>query len=181
MLPVRITFPRRERLAAHQCAIEIRVFIEVANEHVPTTTCQSRVADIRCGELTRKLIVQFPERREGIKHLPVTRGIRAASGDYIRTVWSMFVAGVSERLRLIERVIECRAQITRFAGAQDVRVSRELKEYLVPIAFDVAIVRLFYVRYDGIGISTGEFLDQPQCGLLYPPACAELRTTLYPL
>jgi hypothetical protein len=168
-------------LAAHQCAIEIRVFIEVANEHVPTTTCQSRVADILCGELTRKPIVQFSERREGIEHLPVTRGIRAASGDYIRTVWTMLVTGVSERLRLIERVIECRAQITRFVGAQDVSVPRELKEYFVPIAFGVAIARLFCVRYRMSTISTGEFLDQPQCGLLYPPACAELRTTLYPL
>jgi hypothetical protein len=71
ILLVRITFPRREGLAAHQYAIEIRVFGEVVNEHVPSTTCQSRVTDILCSELTRKLIVQFPERREGIEHLPV--------------------------------------------------------------------------------------------------------------
>jgi hypothetical protein len=57
----------------------------------------------------------------------------------------VLVAGVSERLRLIERVVECRAQITRFVGAQDVRIPGELKEYLVTIAFDVAIARLFYV------------------------------------
>jgi hypothetical protein len=179
-LPVRIPFPRRERLAAHQCAIEIRVFIEVTDEHMPTTTCQSRVADILCGEFTRKPIVQFPECREGIEHLPVARGIRAASGNDIRAVRSVLVAGVSERLRLIERVVECRAQITRFVGAQDVGVPGKLKEHLVIIAFDVAIARLFCVRYHMSDI-IGEFLDQPQCGLLYPPACAEIRTTLYPL
>jgi hypothetical protein len=41
---------------------------------------------------------------------------------------------------------------------------------------------MFSVRYVVIVISTGEFLDQPLCGLLYPPPWnAEIQTTLHPV
>jgi copper homeostasis protein CutC len=139
------------------------------------------VPDVFCGEFTREPVVQFPERREGIEHISVTRRVRATACDHIRAVRSVFADGVGEHLGMVKRVVERPAQVTRLIGTQDVRITEEMDEYLVTIAFDIAIARLFCVRYDLIGmLSTGEFLDQPQCGLLYPPT-EGLQTTLHPI
>ena len=112
----------------------------------------------------------------------MTRGIRATTCDHIRTVWSVFTNSVGESFGPIERVVECCAKISRLVSAQNVSVTKELNAHLVTIAFGVAIARPFCVRHGMISVSTGEFLDQPLCGLLYPPPSnAEIQTTLHPV
>lgn len=141
---------------------------EVTDEHVPSPPRQSGVLDVFGGELEWKLLVQFTERSNGVKHLSVARRVRAAASNHVRTVWPVLTDRMSERLGAVECLPECLVQVARRSWGQNVGRPRKFEKNVARLAFDRAAAGLSG-RCGSSRFSPREFLDQPRCcGFLYP-------------
>jgi hypothetical protein len=133
------------------------VFDEVPEHHVPPARREPTRGEVLRGELPGEPVEQPAQGVEGVEHLPVARGVRAAALDDVAAVEAVLARGVQERLPGGQRVLETAPELVGVLAGEKQFVAVDGDGDPVAAALG------------GEATRARGFLDQPRrCGFLYP-------------